>query len=360
MIKRYYDWNPQARSPEKAIDVPVPPTEWMENWHGYCPDDALIAAVNTALIVGRPLLLTGEPGVGKTQLAYSVARLLGWGWGPRSEPLRFDVKSTTVARDLFYQFDHMGEFRDIQDPQRQRGEPNHYIDWNALGKAILLTHEPSVVVDLWPQGGVDGSNEEVDRFDGPRRTVVLIDEIDKAPRDVPNDLLKEIENFSFRISEVENLEVHAVTELRPLIIITSNSEKHLPDAFVRRCVYHDIQFPTDKKLREIVDRRIRDMARIGAMWPSLLTFFKTLREEDQGLRKRPGVAEFLDWLYLLAETPWSDQERLLDKKHFPLLKNSLGVMLKNREDLENAERILKDLMERAATGKTGGTVDFPA
>lgn len=198
----------------------------------YLPDKGLIDAVNVALLLGQPLLLTGEPGTGKTQLAYNLAYQLGLG-----EPLKFETKSTSTARDLFYVYDILGRFHAVQAGQLGETTQRNSVDfltYNALGLAIILTNPPESIKNWLPVDFV---------YTEPRRSVVLIDEVDKAPRDFPNDILSEVENTYFRIPELGNVKIPANPDLKPILVLTSNSEKHLPDAFLRRCIYYHILFP---------------------------------------------------------------------------------------------------------------------
>ncbi|MFN9290909.1 MAG: AAA family ATPase, partial [Planctomyces sp.] len=213
----------------------------------YLADQGLRDAVNVALTLGDPLLLTGEAGCGKTQLAASIA--YEFDLGP---PLVFNAKSTSGARDLFYRYDSLRHFHDIQvrgtrelksvdirrlrpvasktstERRAERPKPVNvldYIDFQALGLAVLLSKPPEeVAAYLKPR----------DRDRGPRRSVVLIDEIDKAPRDLPNDLLNEIEEMEFTVPEIGK-RFQAEAGYRPIVIITSNTQKNLPEAFLRRC-----------------------------------------------------------------------------------------------------------------------------
>lgn len=239
--------------------------------HGYLPDQGLIDAVNVALTLRQPLLLTGEPGTGKTQLAYSVADQLGL-----EKPLVFETKSTSVARDLFYTFDNIRRFQAAQSAGTNI-DPRAFIEYNALGTAIMLAR----------QG---------------KQSLVLIDEIDKAPRDFPNDILSEIEQLYFRIPELGNERVEADPNLRPIVIITSNSEKSLPDAFLRRCIFYYIPFPDEERLEQIVLSRVPGFtAGPNTALADVIAFFQILRDGSSALDKKPGTAELLNWVVALAQ-----------------------------------------------------------
>jgi MoxR-like ATPase len=252
---------------------------------GYLPDPGLVDAVNVALMLRQPLLVTGEPGTGKSHLAASVAYQLGL-----DPPLPFETKSTTIARDLFYTFDNIGRFRAAQTAGAP-SDPRLFISYNALGLAIVLANEEAMVSHALPPRFAHG---------GRRRAVVLIDEIDKAPRDFPNDILNEIERLYFRIPELGGLSLSADAEFRPVVIMTSNSEKSLPDAFLRRCIFYAIPFPDEVRLERIMLSRLS--GRIAAGQPLLrdaIDFFVSLREDEIAMGKRPGTAELLNWLAAL-------------------------------------------------------------
>ncbi len=276
----------------------------------FVPGDALETAINTAIAVGEPLLITGEPGTGKTQAAYYIAYKLG------IEPvIHFQVKSDSTARDLLYHFDTVRYFYDahlssLGQPGDGRVAPDKrsYIEPRALWEAFERSRERRV-----PQ-------------------VVLIDEIDKAPRDFPNDLLLELDKMQFTIVETGE-EVSAPRQLSPIVIITSNSERRLPEPFLRRCVYQHIQFD-DALVEQAVFNRRDEYATLSEEFLRLaIQRFLMLR--DQSLRKRPATGELLVWLRVLALATGSDETRLSgDLGSLPYL----GVLLKDRQDIEGLTR----------------------
>lgn len=244
----------------------------------YIASPELAEAVNISIALGQPLLVTGEPGCGKTRLAGAVAHELGLG-----EPLVFNTRSTSRAQDLLYQFDAVLRFYDIQMKSSRAEDPANYIRYGALGKAI--------------------------RSDS--RRVVLIDEIDKAPRDFPNDLLNELDRMIFIVSELtpeglENNNAHIVqAKVRPIVIITSNNERQLPPPFLRRCVFHHILFPAKDKLKEIINERLGRHADGGLhLDPDLVTCAIDKFEEVRslkGLSKKPATGELLAWVQILNQ-----------------------------------------------------------
>jgi MoxR-like ATPase len=296
---------------------------------GYLPDHGLVDAVNVALLLGQPLLLTGEPGTGKTQLAYSVAWQLGLG-----TPLVFETKSTSVEKDLFYTYDSLGRFHAAQTGE-ESGDSLDYLTYRALGEAIVLANEEKVVAPRLPKNFVHG---------GKRRSVVLMDEVDKAPRDFPNDILNEIEGMYFKIPELGGVKISADEAMRPVVILTSNSEKHLPDAFLRRCVYYNIPFPDEERLRQIVSTRISQFGNDGnPLLSDALELFSMLRESNSGLQKRPATAELLGWLMYLSRRGAQPDTSLRGQRELVL--SSVSALVKLAEDQEAAERIITDWLE---------------
>lgn len=228
----------------------------------YLADPKLVTAVNTALAVEQPLLVTGEPGTGKTMLAWSIAGELGLG-----SVLEFHTRSDHQARDTLYDFDHLMRFYHAQTGDARAAKPETYLRFRALGEAI--------------RSGV--------------QRVVLIDEIDKAPRDFPNDMLDEIDKMQFSIPE---LELTFTAAQRPVVIVTSNSERQLPDPFLRRCVFHRIEFPSGEGLQHILRERLGHLNLAARLVEVATTRFEQIRQVS-GLEKKPSTAELIAWVKVL-------------------------------------------------------------
>ncbi|MEA2602593.1 MAG: hypothetical protein QOF89_3585 [Acidobacteriota bacterium] len=262
----------------------------------YLASRDLATAVNAALAVEQPLLVTGEAGTGKTILAYSIAAELDLG-----EVLVFTVRSDHQGRDLLYEFDNLQRFYDAQVQAPQARDRSNYLRLGALGQALQSENQ----------------------------RLVLIDEIDKAPRDFPNDLLEVLDRMELRIPEI-GLEVRA--RHRPVVVITSNRESQLPVPFLRRCVFHHIEFPDDLLLRRILDERLGHLHLADELRDRVIARFTDLRRVE-GLQKLPATSEMLTWARVLERAGVTPQELEVDLGSLPYL----GALLKTREDLERVK-----------------------
>lgn len=320
MAYPYYTGNPVQHAATPA-DLPIATFSRRPDPKTYLPDAGLIDAVNVALLLGQPLLLTGEPGTGKTQLAFNLAAELGY-----PEPLMFETKSSSTSRDVFYTYDTLGRFHAAQTREGSQRSLD-YLTYNVLGRAILLSRAKDDVRE-WLTADFE--------HNGPaRRSIVLIDEVDKAPRDFPNDLLNEIEGMYFKIPEIGNVRIAASSEMRPIVIFTSNSEKHLPDAFLRRCVYYNIPFPEKDRLVQIALAHMKQAIPVNCPFlVQAIDLFFTLREAATGLRKKPGTAELVGWLAAMQGMGAHLHRPLRNQTDY--LKLSLPVLVKNVDDQDVA------------------------
>jgi MoxR-like ATPase len=307
---------------------------------GYIRDEALSDAVNVSLLLMQPLLLTGAPGTGKSELAASVAWELGL-----DPPLVFETKSTSQARDLFYNYDTLGRFtsRQLGETGGPQCPAQDYLSFNALGQAIVYTRKAQDIDTVLPDNYIHL---------GPRRSVVLIDEIEKAPRDLPNDLLNEVERMYFRIPELGNVLVEADPSLRPVVIITSNSESSLPDAFLRRCVYYNIPFPDRRTLERIVLSRFALDGDAPPLLADAVNFVLRLQEPEVGLDKRPGTAELLNWLTALHGLGAQDALPLRDQ---PVAQRTLTAIAKLAQDQVRVAEEFEEWLTRAAGDRPAHT-----
>jgi MoxR-like ATPase len=311
------DLENETEKPAAQVVLPSPRTK-LTNPEHYKPGLGLVDAIKVALLVRKALLLTGRPGTGKTELGHYLA------WKMQLKAYQFDAKSTSIAKDLFYYYDAIGHFRSGD------GEIRPYLTFHALGKAILECATPTdELKKLLPEF----SSSE------PKQAVVVIDEIDKAPRDFPNDLLNEVDKKYFHIPELKNLKVEADQNKAPILVITSNSEQNLPAAFLRRCIYYDIEFPKDGALRSIVSKRIKELPDSeGTLVVSAVESFSKLANSDSGMKSPPGTAELLDWIIALLGSGATASTDLRKDKH--LVKATYQALVKTQDDRLTAKQLL--------------------
>jgi MoxR-like ATPase len=269
-----------------------------EGTSNYIATDDLKVAVNAAITLERPLLVKGEPGTGKTVLAIEVAKALG------SPLIEWHVKSTTKAHQGLYEYDAVMRLRDSQLGDPRATDIKNYIKKGKLWEA----------------------------FESDERPILLIDEVDKADIEFPNDLLQELDRMEFYCYET-NETIKA--KIRPLVIITSNNEKELPDAFLRRCFFHYIRFPDEATMQAIIDVHFPKIK--SRLVGEALKIFYDMRKVP-GLKKKPSTSELLDWLKLLV-TDDIDPEILKNKDPTKLIPPLHGALLKNEADVQLFERL---------------------
>lgn len=271
----------------------------------YIATEELALAVNAAIALGKPLIIKGEPGTGKTLLAFEIAKSL------KMPMFTWYVKSTTVAQQGLYEYDAVARLRDAQFGDDKNKEIAHYLKPGPLWKA----------------------------FEANEQVVLLIDEIDKADIEFPNDLLLELDKMEFYVYELQKV---IKAKKRPIVIITSNNEKELPDAFLRRCFFHYIRFPERETMTQIIDVHFKDLDE--KLMADAMNVFYAMRDVN-GLKKKPSTSELLDWIKLLK----IGKINALDANQGELLQNMppyAGALLKNEQDFELLSRIKKTFQQR--------------
>lgn len=269
-----------------------------EGTERYVATDDLRMAVNASVALQRPLLIKGEPGTGKTMLAEEVAAGLG------KTLIQWHIKSTTKAQQGLYEYDAVSRLRDSQLGDGKVEDISHYIKRGKLWEA----------------------------FTADEQVVLLIDEVDKADIEFPNDLLVELDRMEFFVYETGET---VKARHRPIIIITSNNEKELPDAFLRRCFFHFINFPSKETMKEIIDVHYPDI-QASLVQEALQVFFEL--REIPGLKKKPSTSELIDWLKLLMADDIPD-EVLKNRDQSKAIPPLYGALLKNEQDVQLLERL---------------------
>ncbi|MFK4500521.1 MoxR-like ATPase [Bradyrhizobium japonicum] len=372
--------------PRRSLsELPLPARVLGGQQTAYRASPPLIRAVNVALTLRMPLLLAGEPGVGKTELAAALCADLGL--NADTSLIRLTVNSDASKENILYRFDELGRLRDVYRGKDKKDKDDAslgadlpsassvvtsesaatdapisaYIAFVGLGRAILEAGGPTAPLQRLETVGRGGARyrEQLKCFQDlvedslPVRDtppIVLIDEIDKAPRDLPNDLLTELDLMQFDIPPL-GVRVRLEDPSRwPIVIMTTNSERSLPEAFLRRCVFHHIDFPPqesrypgDVTIGEIVRARLADIKAADTSFEDALSFVENLRSQ-RGLSKRPATAEVLAWMRQLLDPQRSGRSPFAYLRDVPSeqLEASLGILLKSANDLELGRNVLRE------------------
>ena len=299
----------------------------------YVVEEGLRQAAEVAFALRQPLLLMGEPGTGKTRFAQKLAYELSrkndkFRFGEK--PLTFHTKTNSGARDLFYIYDSLAHFQSAnirRDAGQAMPETADFIALQALGMAIAQTN-PEQITHPKLRAGLP---------DTPQSTVVLIDEIDKAPRDFPNDILNEIEDQEFAIRELDNLKIKRNDAAPIMVLMTSNSEKNLPDAFLRRCVFYHIPFPAHEQLLVIARSALGKAAEpLEKNLDELVSRFETVRKK--AARKAPGTAELLAWLRVIGMQELQNLDTPEGKRK---MRDNLAILVKTKEDYDAVQDVFQ-------------------
>lgn len=382
-----------SQSPMESREQQILPTvspEERKDPAKYRTEPDLVAAVNVAITLGMPLLITGEPGCGKSQLAYRVAWELGFVKHTqvngkqiiKADLEKFSVKSTTESGDLFYTFDTIGRFHASRNGDKTANGDNastvqarNFIHYQALGKAILNGLGRNQV-----SSDIISDKQKAKLDTAPRRSVVLIDEIDKAPRDVPNDILNEIDNMEFSIPELQRDEPLGLPanlqHNRPIVIITSNSERDLPEAFLRRCVFYHLAFPLFEQdlqaehnsqdnsqsnepkntsnrvtVEDILQSQFPEYFSDSNLRASAIALMRLIRQHATAYYKAPSMAEFIncfDFLFkyciqqgIAMQLQQSLQAHFTSPAQKHILSNAVNqTLFKNTSDMQLAKNSL--------------------
>jgi MoxR-like ATPase len=350
-IVEFYSGVP-GRQWEAQPDFPPSIHDLLRQHETYVPDDGLKSAVNVALLLGMPIFVTGAPGSGKTRLAHALAAELRLG-----DPLEVVVKSDSTSRDLLYSFDELGRFQDAQ--ASSGGDKNSrdaatrplraYLRFQPLGQAILHAAGPKARVELLdghafrgrhrseiPTTFADLAPDLFHDFPEPTVQLVLVDELDKAPRDLPNDLLRELEDMTFEIKEL-GVRIRVPrgqnsAPLRPIIVITSNAERSLPEPFLRRVAFYDIPDATKTRLIEMLGLRFTEINSPATIETTVELFSNLVDALPTGERK-PGTAEFLAWFAYLHRLGLGSEQTPVPTDMPKELHASLVILAKTRESV---------------------------
>ena len=344
----------------------------------YIVPAALDRAAYVSLLLGQPLLLAGEPGAGKSDFARKLAHIYNL-----DDVQEVHVKTTTLGRDLLYGFDDIARFRDANPLDRSAATKprtvSGYIQFYGLGRAILRSAGPDYEVTpvgrtlgeiydgplppgakgvklsaLFPaEFGAAEGQDPAKKVTGKERTVVLVDEIDKAQRDTPNDLLDVIERMRFPIPEL-GITIAASEDHWPIVVITSNAERVLPAPFLRRCIFHRLVTPEDEEtLKTILGARMTEHFSAGPVARDALTIFLAMRKQCQ---RPPGLSELLAWCLLLHRLEFDKRDGGLPtegEKDVELLETSLSALSKSDADFEVAKRVLAQWRGKAGAATAG-------